>query len=451
MGDVIKRKLILNSLIAISVFMLMAILCCYLSIDFNNHNKSERQIRIDSNDILSFFERNETSDYKNATFDDKALIVVGIDGTVLYQENMNYSIGKKIDLHKIGGINKNHYSVPIVKEGVQIATLLIDIESTIKLDNTRYLLQTIGLVFLAIALFFVCIMRHFQIIRRDIYTPISQIHDATVSIIKGNTEVPVKYNYEGEIGKLCSDFEQMRDELSESMKRERILKENEKILLASISHDLKTPLAAITSHVEGILLGVVKEPDDIKKYAQIIINRATTLNGMIDDILQHTKSELNQLSIELEEVYTKDYFEEVFQEIKQDAMQKGMKIKFSEIPNVILKLDKRRIEEVLYNLVVNSIKYGKNGGVISIRCFVKETPIRAFAISVKDDGMGIAACDLPFVFDKFYRGDKARTQNISGSGLGLSISKYIVEQHGGKIELDSVLGYGTEVNFYIPI
>ena len=249
---------------------------------------------------------------------------------------------------------------------------------------------------------------------------------------------------------MCHDFEKMREELLNSHKREQRLKEDEKILLASISHDLKTPLSSITGHVEGILLDVVTDEVEIKRYAQIIMNKASVLNVMIDDIMKHTKSELYQLSIELEETYTGVFFEEVVKELSDDAKQKGFDVKCNKIPNVILQMDKIRISEVLHNLLANSMKYGKKDGCITLIFQLLEGKEKQFHITFKDDGYGIAASDLPFVFDKFFRGDKSRTQNIPGSGLGLSISKYIIEKHGGKIECDSILDYGTEINFFIP-
>lgn len=119
-----------------------------------------------------------------------------------------------------------------------------------------------------------------------------------------------------------------------------------------------------------------------------------------------------------------------------------------EIPNVLLKVDKKRISEVIYNLVSNSIKYSKESSEISVYFEVTSNYLKVY---VKDTGRGIASSDVPYIFNKFYRGEKSRNQNIPGSGLGLLISKYIVEAHGGFIECTGSLSKGTTMCFSLPI
>lgn len=450
MGDIIKRKLIINTGIAISLFLLMAVYCIFTTIKLNSDKINERQFRMALNTLVFSLEENPYDNYKNIANSEIPFAVIGVDGQIIFQQGTTYIAGSKVDLHGVGSANSNSYRVPLIKDGDQFATLVAECDSL--KYGAPYTSAIVSLIPLMLCLLGVgvCIIRHISIMKHDIFSPVNQIHNATKSILEGNLDLSVNYDYDGQIGTLCHDFEIMRSELSDSFKREKKLREDEKILLASISHDLKTPLASITGHVEGLLLDVVTEEDDIKRYAQIIMNKATMLNTMIDDIMEHTKSELYQLSIDPEEVYSAIYFKELIKDLSQDASQRRIAVICSDIPNVIIKLDKKRISEVMQNLFANSIKYGKINGKIEVIFSLEQADSNKFIVSVKDNGTGIAAADLPFIFNKFFRGDKSRTQSIPGSGLGLCISKYIVEQHGGKIECDSILNVGTEMTFFLP-
>lgn len=164
--------------------------------------------------------------------------------------------------------------------------------------------------------------------------------------------------------------------------------------------------------------------------------------------LEETKAQLGELPIVLEEIYARAFFEDVCGELSLDAAHSGVAFSAGEIPDVLITIDRKRITQVIQNLVSNSIKYKKSDCRIDIHFKVEAAEL---IVCVKDNGSGIAANDLPFVFNRFYRGDTARTQNIPGSGLGLCIAKDIVERHGGRIECDSVLGSGTEVCFSLPL
>ena len=450
MGDIIKRRIAMHTMIAISLFLLMAFFSSYILLHWYFEQINERQLRIDLNHIVSTLEESESGIDQRTLFPSIPFFFVSTDRSVIYQQDTGYEIGDTVDLHLLGSTNKVIYQVPILKQGIQIGTLVVNANQVHYPIEKKPVLIVLLIIISVLILGVYVLTAMFRMIKKDVIYPLTQIHMTTNAMSEGNFEVAVTYDFEGEIGLLCHDFEKMREELLNSHKREQRLKEDEKILLASISHDLKTPLSSITGHVEGILLDVVTDEVEIKRYAQIIMNKASVLNVMIDDIMKHTKSELYQLSIELKETYTGVFFEEVVKELSDDAKQKGFDVKCNKIPNVILQMDKIRISEVLHNLLANSMKYGKKDGCITLIFQLLEGKEKQFHITFKDDGYGIAASDLPFVFDKFFRGDKSRTQNIPGSGLGLSISKYIIEKHGGKIECDSILDYGTEINFFIP-
>ena len=167
----------------------------------------------------------------------------------------------------------------------------------------------------------------------------------------------------------------------------------------------------------------------------------------MDDILELSKAEINQMTINKKEVYSKEFFEELLEEVSMDVASSGRRFEVNgDIPNLLINLDEEKITQVINNIVSNSIKYTDNDGVISIR-FSKIS--EGLEIICKDNGIGIAQDELKLVFNKFYRSEKHRNQNIPGSGLGLSIAKYIIEMHNGNIEIVSGKDKGTTVHVKI--
>jgi signal transduction histidine kinase len=452
MGDVVRKKLAFCIIISLGCMLLLAFYSTFFVLKWQDNNGlDERKIRVDFNSLVY-----EVETVQNANTDLLAHIsklpftVIGLDGIVIYTQDMDYKVGQQMDLHTLSTINpfRYLYKIPVMHGRNQVGTLLIQVDAKVYKKPVFYSILLITPILFGIIVMLISIYLLTKVLKQDIFYPIRELHETTKNIMDGNLNSPLLYDYDGEIGTLCHDFELMRSELQDSSLREQEFKKKESLLLASISHDLKTPLASITGYVEGILYNVVVEEDDVKNYARIILNKATSLNKLIDDILEHSKAHLNQFSIQKEEVYAKAFFDGLLLDLALDVEQKGFKFIYENAPNVLLNLDSRRITQVMRNIVDNSTKYSKAHGKINTTFRMLEDML---LVSVEDNGIGISAADLPFIFDKFYRGDKARSQGIAGSGLGLNISKYVVEKHGGKIECDSILGVGTTISFSLPV
>ena len=282
----------------------------------------------------------------------------------------------------------------------------------------------------------------YKLIVRDVLKPIDEMHKTAKSILRGDLNNRVRYDYSGEIGEFAHDFEEMRDNLKEAREQEEKIKRSEKELIACISHDLKTPIATIFGYCEGILDGVVKDEKNIKRYAATILKKSKILIKLIDDMLEYSKAEINEMTINKEEVYSREYFNEIFEDISMDVVSSSRNfILEGEIPNVIINIDKNRIFQVIYNLISNAIKYTELQGEIKVSV---EREGQYLKVRVKDNGIGIGAREISHVFEKFYRGEKHRGLDIPGSGLGLSIAKYIVNQHNGDISIKSEGDRGTK-------
>lgn len=290
-------------------------------------------------------------------------------------------------------------------------------------------------------------------LNKRILKPLKEICASAQGIIAGNYNLEVVRIYgkttdHNEVGDLTYSFELMRDELKMKQIREEILKKSQQELISCISHDLKTPISTIKAYSEGIRDGLAKTPQRQAEYVGIIINKTDLLTEMINELLEYSNAQLNQLEINRREIYFSEYFTPVMAELEIFVKKSG--IDFScgfKTPDMLVTIDTRRITEVLYNLVENSIKYiGEKTGKITIEA---ERQDEFVLIKVKDNGIGIRPDDIPYVFDKFYRAEKSRSSSIPGSGLGLSICKYIVNEHGGEIYCKSRHGQGCEIGFTI--
>ena len=194
--------------------------------------------------------------------------------------------------------------------------------------------------------------------------------------------------------------------------------------------------------------GIVKDEEGIKRYSNIILKKSKELSKLIDDILEQSKTELNEMKMERREVYFDDYLIETLEDLSIDVANYNMKlIVKGVVPRTLVFIDTIRINQVINNIITNSIKYSKSGENIEV---LIDEDISKITINIKDFGSGIGIEDIPFVFNKFYRGEKYRNTNIPGSGLGLSIAKYIVEFHGGTIKCSSSFEEGTIISFTIP-
>lgn len=360
-------------------------------------------------------------------------------------ENLGSTISKyqeDIDVRLLTTLNE--YTAPLIVNGTQVGTLVVDdqpgAEWAAAFSRSLPLFVLCGAIFVLLAL-------HVRFIKNDIIRPIDELHVVVDRMVKGDLNVSVSYDYDGEMGAFCHDFEAMRDALRDAAERERMHKEKERLLFASLSHDLKTPLSSISGYAESIKYGVAKDKAEVDRYIDIILKKTNSLTSSIEDILTHVQTQMHKMTIKKEEVYAAPLFGKLLAEAADDASAKGLTLRMQgDIPNVLIAVDSMRIEQVIQNIIGNSLKYTEPGGRIAVS--VKQMQ-SALQFAIEDTGCGIRPEDVPFVFEPFFRGEKSRDPNISGSGLGLSIAKYIVEQHDGKITCESVLGEGTRIEFSI--
>lgn len=286
-------------------------------------------------------------------------------------------------------------------------------------------------------------------IYRAILQPLDELQKATREIKNGNLDYELDVTENDEIGQLCQDFEEMRQRLKDQAEEKIQYDMENKELISNISHDLRTPITAIKGYCEGIMDGVASSPEKMDKYVRTIYNKANDMDRLIDELTFYSKIDTNKIPYVFTKLNVGTYFSDCVEELSIDLESKNITMSFHNYaePDTLIIADPEQLNRVINNIVGNSVKYmDKSRGLVIIRLkdvgdFVQ--------IEIEDNGKGIAQKDLPSVFDRFYRADSSRNSAQGGSGIGLSIVKKIIEDHGGKIWATSKEGMGTVMHFVL--
>jgi len=227
------------------------------------------------------------------------------------------------------------------------------------------------------------------------------------------------------------------------------LDELRKDFVANVSHELKTPLTSIKSYTETILDGMVDDVDMQRQFLGVVNSEADRMTRLVRDLLQLSNFDAKKVVFDKEYNDYVDLLNKTMMKLKVTAAQKSQTFTFeSAVEKMVGYFDHDRIEQVVLNIMSNAIKYTPEYGSVIVE--LREEDQYA-VIAITDTGMGIPSKDIPFVFDRFYRVDKARSREMGGTGLGLSIAREIVESHGGEIDVQSVVDNGTTMTLYLPL
>lgn len=288
-----------------------------------------------------------------------------------------------------------------------------------------------------------------QWFRRGIFTPINQLNTAMQNIAEGNLEYMLTTEEKGEIGELYRNYEDMRLRLKESLDEKFEHEKKNRELISNISHDLKTPITAVKGYVEGIMDGVADTPEKMDKYIKTIYNKANDMDRLINELTTYSGIDNNRIPYNFHRINVAEYFGDCVEEVGLDLESKNIQLNYEDLvePSTQIIADPEQLKRVINNIIGNSVKYlDKEKGVIDIRILDEVDSIR---VEIEDNGKGIAAKDLPNIFERFYRTDASRNSSQGGSGIGLSIVKKIIEDHGGYIWATSKEHEGTCMHFVI--
>ena len=288
-----------------------------------------------------------------------------------------------------------------------------------------------------------------QWIHKGVFEPINELNVAMRKIKEGNFDYVLETDAKGEIGDLYRNYEDMRLRLKESTEENIQHEKQNKELVSNISHDLKTPITAVKGYVEGIMDGVADTPEKMDRYVRTIYNKTNEMDHLINELTFYSKIDTNRIPYTFSKLNVEDYFSDCAEELGLEMETRGIELVYANYveKGVQVIADGEQIRRVIHNIVSNAIKYmEKPRGIIQLR--VKDVG-DFIQVEIEDNGKGIAAKDLPYIFDRFYRTDVSRNSSKGGSGIGLSIVKKIMEDHGGKVWATSRLGIGTIMYFVL--
>lgn len=273
---------------------------------------------------------------------------------------------------------------------------------------------------------------------RFITIPLLQMKKATEKLSEGKSELALDIYREDELGDLARSIQTLADDLER-------LKNDRSEFLSSISHELRTPLTYLMGYAD-----ILKRPnlskEEHENYVAIIQEEASNLTKLVQDLFDLAKMDKNQFLIQKEEIQLCAYLQEIRTRFKSAFEEKNMRLHLSCDKDIFISIDPVRLGQVMNNLIDNALKYtSSNTNVwISARRVGKQV-----MVEVIDEGDGIPLDEIPLLWDRLYRVDKSRSRLTGGSGLGLTIAKEIIERHGGKIEVNSVVGKGTTFTIYL--
>lgn len=329
-------------------------------------------------------------------------------------------------------------AAPIVVENQQVGLLLLSPfdhfgtgrPAEVKVAVRRFLMTGVGIGVLALIVGLV--------LSRFMSRPLVDLTEATRAVAAGNLDARVPVRYRGEVRELAIAFNAMAEDLA----RADELRRN---LTADVAHELRTPLSVIRGKLEGVLDGVYPPTPE---HLEPILEEADLLTHLVEDLRLLAEAEAGQLALEKRAMDVGDLLRDAQVNFSPQASDKGVTLAIDlppELPDAIA--DRRRIVQVLGNLVTNALRHTPEGGRVTLSAGVDEGMVR---VTVTDTGVGIAAKDLPYIFERFWRGEKSRSRAGGGTGLGLAIARQLVEMHGGRIGVESAPGEGSRFWFTLP-
>ncbi|WP_277586822.1 sensor histidine kinase [Psychrobacillus antarcticus] len=288
-----------------------------------------------------------------------------------------------------------------------------------------------------------------QLLRKTIIKPLENLGQVMSEMREGELMIEsptLPINTAKEVHQLTANFENMRAALLVSIQEQQNLENNRKELIASISHDLKTPITSIIGYVEGLQEGVAETPEKQERYLKTIHSKSLALNQLIEELFLYSKLDAEAVPFHFERIQLAKFLAHMVEEFQLYNREVQFLLNLTE--DVYVSIDRMQMNRAITNLFENSMKFKKTTEPL---CMILEVMVvdDMVEILVMDNGQGIEELQLPYVFDHFYRGEEARTSTTGGSGLGLAIVKQIIEKHNGRVKIQSELNYGTTVTIIL--
>lgn len=288
------------------------------------------------------------------------------------------------------------------------------------------------------------------IIYRSIVHKVNIMQVAADNIRHGNLDFTIDVRGRDELSELAGSMERMKNHLRADAMRRLEDEEAQRRFLSNITHDLKTPLTSVIGYSEGLLDGIAPTPEKQTKYVQTIHNKAEEMNDLLNELSIYSKIDSDSVPYNFERINVRGFFDEAASDTEIEFSSQQYEFTYvNEIPDSVdMMADPAQIKRVLHNLMSNAVKYRSEDRQLKVELRIKDAG-KFIQVEVEDNGRGISPEDLPHVFERLFRADKARNTQISGSGIGLSIVKKIVNDHGGQVWVTSIPGEGSIFYFLL--
>ncbi len=299
-----------------------------------------------------------------------------------------------------------------------------------------------GLLALALTLFIV------RRLSRGIVKPLRAMEETAASMAEGCYDKRVEVTSRDEVGQLGESLNTLAQALSGFVARTEQTEKLRRDFVANVSHELRTPLTVIRGYTEALRDGTVTEPEQEERFTRLIVGETERLERLISDLLDLSRLQAEQYSMEVEPIPLDEIIDSVVGMLRVKAKEKGVTLQWEhdgKIPPIRGNGD--RLIQLMLILLDNAVKYTPDGGAISID--LKQVDGHA-VVNVSDTGVGIPSEDLPFIWERFYKVDKAHTRDNHGTGLGLAIAREIIDRHGAKVAVSSGEGQGTTFVLTFP-
>ena len=419
--------------------------------------KLQMQVNMDSS---RFLDRMYLSNINEEIKEAASYLIVRKNNTIYYSGNETATNKLASRLPEYGssveGVDAGYYYNDMQKLVKQIDFIFPDgdkgslflvtkVSSIISKRLILYLFASTVLILLATSIVLA------QWIRKGVFLPIKEMNIAMHHIANGNFDyvLQCKEKNTDEMSELYKSYEDMRLKLKESTEEMLEKEKRNKELVSNITHDLKTPITSIKGYVEGLMDGVADTEEKREKYIKTIYTKACDMDRLINELTFYSGIDSNRIPYHFHKLNVTDYFNDCVEEVGLELESMNIELNYTNLiaSETLIIADPEQMKKVINNIVGNSIKYmDKEKGIIDIRLEEDNDSIR---VEISDNGKGIASKDLGNIFERFYRTDASRNSSRGGSGIGLSIVKKIIEDHGGYIWATSKEGVGTCMHFVI--
>ena len=364
------------------------------------------------------------------------MLIAGVSVFFVHNEKKSYDSDSNGEL--IVSLNEVEQLIHMgeTEKAAEKAALLKDTirrqEKPVRENSDTFIICIIGCIFAVTVFGYV----YFSILR-----PFDKMKAFAEKIAQGNFDIPLNYERSNYFGSFTWAFDSMRREITKARACEREAIDNNKTVIATLSHDIKTPVSSIRAYAEGLDANLDSSPEKRRKYLSVIMRKCDEVSKLTNDLFLHTLSDLDKLKIHPEQLELTEFMENTVREIAAEHDD----ISFIR-PDFTAEVsaDRNRIMQITENLINNARKYAHTDINVSMELEQHDVLIR-----FRDSGSGIPDSDIPFIFGKFYRGKNSG--NEQGSGLGLYIVKYLTEAQNGEVSLRNCPDGGLEVTISLPL